>query len=312
MQSIRALLLSWLALSIVFAIVLMTPRILLAALIPRVGIIGIPLAVGLSALAVALYPIKRVGHHIATALRAAVADGRIRNVADEVSVAIGQPSGYVLINRDPFPNVGAFPVPSGVVVMATTGAVEHLPRHELEALVAAQLAGIRDRWCLVATRAELVWTLAIAVGVCCAVATPVSLFASVLLFIAPRMVEATRDLCADVAAIDATRNPAALSSAMRRLAPAASSGRSQTRYGVSRLLPLSPFLALSLRGSNMRTSVEVNGKTRSWTEADEVVSEVLLRADRADALAAGADSREFTGREYWRRWSKLGAVPKKS
>jgi hypothetical protein len=65
-------------------------------------------------------------------------------------------------------------------------------------------------------------------------------------------------------------------------------------------------LALSLRGSGHRTSVEFNGKERSWTEAEEVVSEMMLRADRADALAAGADSREFTSREYRRRWSKLG------
>ena len=93
---------------------------------------------------------------------------------------------------------------------------------------------------------------------------------------------------------------------MRRLAPAAATGRSQPRDGVSRLLPLSPFLALPLRGSGQRTSVEVNGRTRSWTEAEAVVSEMLLRADRAEALAAGADPREFTGREYWRRWSKLG------
>ncbi len=288
------------------AIVLMTPRVFISALIPQVGIIGIPVALGLAALAVWLYPIDRIGHHIATELRAAQAAGRIRNVADEISIAIGQPPGHVLIHDDPFPNVGAFPVPSGVVVLATTGAVGHLPRHELEALVAAQLAGIRDRWCRVATRAELVWTLAIALGVICAAATPVSLFASVALVIVPRTVEATRDLCADVAAVDATRNPAALSSAMRRLAPAAATGRSQPRYGVSRFLPLNPFLALSLRGSSLRTSVEVNGTTRSWTEAEEVISEMLLRADRAEALAAGADSREFTGREYRRRWSKLG------
>jgi len=305
-QAIRALSFSWLALSFVVAVVLMTPRLFISSLIPQVGLIGVPVAIGLSAFAVWLYPIDRVGHHIATELRATQAVGRIRNVADEISIAIGEPPGHVLIHDDPFPNVGAFPVPSGVVVWATTGAVEQLPRHELEALVAAQLAGIRDRWCLVATRAELIWTSAIACGVVCALATPVALFASVALMIVPRTVEATRDLCADVAAVDATRNPAALASAMRQLAPAAAAGRSQRRYGVPRFLPLSPFLALPLRGSRQRTSVEINGKTRSWTEAEEVVSEMMLRADRAEALAAGADSHDFTGREYWRRWSKLG------
>lgn len=297
---------SWAALSLVVAIALMTPRVFISALIPQVGIVGVPIAIGLSAIAVWCCPIDRVGHHIASDLQAGQATGRVRNVADEIAIAIGEPSGQVLVHADPFPNVGAVPVPSGVVVFATMGAVEQLPRHELEALVAAQFAGIRDRWCLVATRAELVWTLAIALGACCALATPLSLFVSVALFVAPRTVEATRDLCADVAAVDATRHPAALASAMRRLVPAAVSGRSQPRYGVSRLLPLSPFLALSMRGSGRRTSVEINGTTRSWTEAEEVASEMLLRADRAEALAAGADALEFTGREYWRRWSRLG------
>lgn len=300
------MLLSWLALGFVVAVVLMTPRVFISALIPQVGIIALPVALVLSAIAAWRYPLDRVGHHIATGLRAGQAGGRIRNVAAEISIATGQPPGHVLIHDDPFPNVGALPVPTGVVVFATTGAVELLERHELEALVAAQLAGLRDRWCLVAIRAELVWTLAIGLGAVCAVATPVSLFASLALFMVPRTVEATRDLCADVAAVSATRNPAGLASAMRRLAPAAATGRSQPRYGVSRLFPLSPFLALPLRGSSQRREIEVNGKSRSWTEAEEVVSEMLLRADRAEALAAGADPREFTGREYWRRWSKLG------
>lgn len=45
---------------------------------------------------------------------------------------------------------------------------------------------------------------------------------------------------------------------------------------------------------------------RTWTDADEVASELHLRADRAEALASGADPRQFTGREFRRRWSKLG------
>lgn len=51
---------------------------------------------------------------------------------------------------------------------------------------------------------------------------------------------------------------------------------------------------------------KVRTGTRSWTDVEEVVAELHLRADRAEALAAGADSRQFTGREYRRRWSQLG------
>ena len=34
-----------------------------------------------------------------------------------------------------------------------------------------------------------------------------------------------------------------------------------------------------------------------------------MRADRAEALASGADPRRYTGREYRRRWSRLGTNP---
>lgn len=165
---------------------------------------------------------------------------------------------------------------------------------------------MRDRWCRLATRAELVWNgtrlLAFASIV---VALPVVVFAGVAMVFLPRSVEATRDLCADVAAVRATRHPAALHGALRHLAPAAADNNRQ-RILRRWYLPLSPFLVLPKR-IRSTTSVSVMGKpTRTYTDADEVAFELDLRADRAEALATGADPREYTGREYRRRWSRLG------
>ena len=193
--------------------------------------------------------------------------------------------------------------------MATSQAVEQLRRDELEALVAAQFAGMRDRWCRVATRAELAWTLAkvLAFG-CILIALPVAVLIGGTMLFLPRTVEATRDLCADVAAVAATRHPAALASGLRHLVPAASDGHEQ-RIAKRWYLPISPFLAMPKRLQST-TSVSVGERpTRTWTEAEEIAAELHLRADRAEALAAGADPSRYTGREYRRRWNELGTTP---
>ncbi len=306
-HAVRALAISWLALSAVLAGMLAFPHEWFESLVPIGGFAVIPVALVAAAVLLALLPLERLGEEIVGDLRAKpVADGRLRNIADEVSLAIGEPADHVLVHDAGIPNVGAFPTGDGVVVMATSRAVEQLQRDELEALVAAQFAGMRDRWCRLATRAELGWTFTIVLGVASIVfAAPAAAVIAGFMIFLPRSVEVTRDLCADVAAIEATRNPAALADGLRHLVPAAEDGHEQ-RIAKRWYLPISPFLALPKRLQSTTTVTVGRGKARSWTEDEEIAAELRLRADRAEALAAGADPSAYTGREYRRRWGRLG------
>ena len=306
----RAVASSWAALTAVLAAMLAFPHTWFDLLVPFGRLTAIPVAMVVAALIVTLLPLERLGEMIVADLRATGATtGRLRDIADELSIAIGEPAEHVLVQEATIPNVGAFPTRHGVVVMATSRAVEQLRRDELEALVAAQFAGMRDRWCRVATRAELAWTLTKALAfVSVLFALPVAVLIGGTMLFLPRTVEAARDLCADVAAVSATRHPTALASGLRHLVPAASDGHEQ-RITSRWYLPISPFLAMPKRLQSTR-SVSVDGRPdRSWTEAEEIAAELHLRADRAEALAAGADPSQFTGREYRRRWSKLGTMP---
>ena len=307
-HAVRAAALSWALLSAVLAATLAVPHGWFGFFVPFGPFTAIPVAMFVAAAIVLALPLERLGDEIVAELRAEATEGRLRNVAEEVSVAIGEVPGHVVIHDADVPNVGAFPTADGVVVMATTAAVEQLDRAELEALVAAQFAGMRDRWCRLATRAELAWTLTIVLGfVSILFAMPIAFMIGGSMVFLPRVVGATRDLCADVAAVQATRHPAALANAFRHLVPAAASGNQQ-RFVRRWYLPISPFLAMPKRVQST-TTVSVAGRsTRTYTDADEVASELLLRADRAEALAAGADPREYTGREYRRRWSRLGTT----
>ncbi len=307
MHALRSLGLSWLALTAVLAGIFGLPHTLAAVLLPHLGLAAIPFAAVLALATILLLPLDVIGGWIVRELRAAYVDqGRLRNVAEEISIALGEPAGRVLVHESAIPNVGAFPTPEGEVVMATTGAVQQLLRAELEALIAAQFAGLRDPWCRLTTRAELAWTATIAIGFASAlVSMPIGMFVAGAMVFMPRFVENTRDLCADVAAVAATRHPAALADAFRHLAPASADNSKQRLVGLW-YLPVSPFLVLPKR-IRSTTTVSANGKpSRTYTDAEEVAFELALRGDRAEALAAGADAREFTGREYRRRWSKLG------
>ncbi len=308
-HAVRAVASSWAALAAVIAVILAFPHTWFDLLVPFGQPTAIPVAMIVAALVVILLPLERIGATIVTDLRATGAtSGRLRNIADELSAAIGVPADGVVVLETTIPNVGAFPTPHGVVVMATSQAVEQLQRDELEALVAAQFAGMRDRWCRVATRAELAWTLTkVLAFVSILFALPVAVLIGGTMLFLPRTVEAARDLCADVAAVAATRHPAALASGLRHLVPAASAGHEQ-RITKRWYLPIGPFLAMPKRLQST-TSVSVDGRPdRTWTEAEEIAAELHLRADRAEALAAGADPSRYTGREYRRRWGQLGTA----
>ena len=307
-HALRAVALATTALAAQFFLVLLAPHGWFDALVPFDGWAIIPAAIVTATIAVVLLPLDRVGRIIVDEIEGGEADGRARNVADEIAIAIGEPAGRVIIHASAVPNVGAFPTPDGVVVVVTRGALDVLRRDELEALVASQFAGMRDGWCRLATRAELGWSAGRAFGyVSIVFGAPFGLFLSALMHFSPRIVEATRDLCADVAAVEATRHPAALAGAMHDLASAAADSHRQDL--VRRwFLPISTFLVLPKRLQSTTSIGSESGPARTWTSVEEVAAELHLRADRAEALASGADPREYTGREYRRRWSALGTT----
>jgi Zn-dependent protease with chaperone function len=305
-HAIRAMGLAWITLSVVLGLMLGLPYGLFSLFVWFEGFVVIPVAMVLAAVAVATIPLKRIGTAIDADLRGFHADGRLRNVAGEISVAIGVQPRSVMVHPATHANVGAFPTSDGVVVMVTTGAIDQLRRDELEALIAAQFAGISDRWCRMATRAEIAWTFTkVAAFASVFFAAPIGVFVGAFMLMGPRTIEAARDLCADVAAVRATRHPEALASAIRRLAPEADRSNEQ-KLGIRRFLPVNPFLVIPKRIKSTSTMQVGSGPERTWTEAEELAAELALRADRATALAAGADPRKYTGREFRKRWSQLG------
>lgn len=57
-----------------------------------------------SALALAFLPLERFGDAIVAELRAGAASGRLRNVADELSIALGEPAERVLVHEASTPS----------------------------------------------------------------------------------------------------------------------------------------------------------------------------------------------------------------
>lgn len=274
------------------------PVIIVAAIaIPLVIILGLPL--------------ERIGDKLFRSLRPIPPPAVFNNVVTEIAIAIGEPVEHILIHDSEVPNLAMLPTRRGEVVAATTGALRTLSRYELQSLVAAQFAGMRDRWCRLATRAEIVqWMFPalVPVGIAFLVQdAPLPgviwlMFGMGSLFL-PRWNEHDRDLCADVVAVQATLDPLSLAAAMRKLADEAGSAH-KTDIGAWHL-PTSPFLVLPRR-TQSKTSVSSGNSRRVWTSAEEIRMELLLRADRAEAMAAGADPQSLTGREFRRRWSQLG------
>jgi hypothetical protein len=127
-------------------------------------------------------------------------------------------------------------------------------------------------------------------------------FGFVFYLMLPRWIEQTRDLCADLAAVKVTLDPASLGRAMRLLG-----GHSKEAIKIefgAWYFPNSPFLVIPPRTDGVTT---VGG--RHWTTSEEVELEFKLRAERAEALAAGANPSQYTGKEFRRRWRQLGNRP---
>lgn len=265
----------------------------------------------LPAITMVTLPLGRIANKMVRHLNPKPAPMQFENVATEISIALQEPVERILTHRCEIANVAMLPAQTGEVVVATEGALARLNRHELQALVAAQFAGMRDPWCRMATRAEIMWWAIPWVFPLCIFgfmsgrpAGGVASFLSVFVWaFVPRWNEQARDLCADVAAVRTTLDPQSLAGAMRKLSEEA--GKTSKVDLGAWYLPINPFLVLPRRADST-TTVSVNGSSRSWTTKDEVRMELLLRADRAEAMANGADPEKFTGKAFQERWSQLG------
>ena len=274
-------------------------------IIPWYYIVGI--ALGVPIILLLTWPLGRLADALARHLRPLPTTNQFHNVASEIAIALNEPLESVQVHDSSIPNIATLPCTKGEIVVATTGALERLSRHEIQALVAAQFAGMRDRWCRLATRAEIMWwslrwLFLLMLPGFFFLNIPllfVTYFGFVCYLMLPRWIEQARDLCADIAAVRVTLDPASLGRAMRVLGEH-SKEAIKIEFGAC-YFPNSPFLVIPPRTEGATT---VGG--RHWTTSEEVQLEFELRADRAEALAAGADPGLYTGKEFRRRWSQLG------
>jgi len=264
-------------------------RVALAAV---VFVVAWPLAT----LATFVFPIARYGGWVATRVTGGAAPPRLAHVAAGLAIAVGEPEGRVAVIDSPVPNVGAFPTPTGNLVVATSGAVESLDRDELEGLVASQLVVAGDRWVRWATAAQLIQGPRFALLFGSVFVNPLLMPVAFLAFLGGRHADGARDLVADAAALRATRNPEPLVRAFRALGRHAGAA-DQLRAGLPGLL-VDQFWVLSAR-KTVHTSVSTPRGTRTWTTADEVAAEMRVRADRVEQAARG-DWTLFEGLRPWR------------
>ena len=279
--------------------------------------IGLFLGIFSGPFIVMLFPERAVAEHVYTALLSKhrqAGSNRLSNISDGLAIAIGVPAQQVAVAASSVPNVLALPTRShGLVVIATEGAVSLLSRPELESLVASQVVVAGERWVRLAARAQLAqapW--AFLLGLC----FPLGLLTNPVFFILAfvfvfvfvftslfRRADAVRDLVADGVAINTTKNPSALVSALRDLRPAVLVAPDQKLGTIGMLTDA--FAVLSVR-SKSTTTVTVNGRSRSWSTEDELATELGFRADRMERVANGDfDALRSLG-PFRKAWAALG------
>jgi Zn-dependent protease with chaperone function len=265
--------------------------------IPRLGFGAIPVAV-LAAIAwVVLTPVEPLGRWVQQRLsgRSAALSPRLGHVSEGLSIALGLPRTWVGLVESALPNVLVLPVRKNeVTVVATSAAVDGLSRAQLEALVASQVAVGQDRWVRIATKAQLATAPFVFVAIAGSVLSGfhplvvVCSFASAFILgfsTLGRRPDAARDLVADGVAVRTTKDPDALAAALRAIGAAAAAA-STAKVGVPGFLS-DAFAVLSTR-SRVTTTTKVNGRTtRQWSTADEIRTEMDLRATRIERAAAG-------------------------
>jgi len=115
------------------------------------------IALVIPAIVLLILPLGKVADRLVRHLRPEPPTQQFENLVTEIAIALVEPVESIQTHRCPVPNIAMLPCSNREIVIATTGALEQLSRHEIQALVAAQFAGMRNRWCRMATRAEIMW-----------------------------------------------------------------------------------------------------------------------------------------------------------
>lgn len=245
-----------------------------------------------------VFPIRRYSEWAARRVLASGDSRRLRSIAEALALAIGVPTERVAVLDVPIPDVGVFPTRTGNVVIATAGAVDSMSRRELEALVATQLTVASSEWVRIATSAQLVQSLRMALLFGSAFINPLAIPFAFLAFFGGRYADATRDLVGDELAARTTYDPASLGRALRALAQHAGEG-TMLSVGLPAFMG-DQFWVMSTRKTT-HTTMSVNGRvTRSWSTTDEIVTEMGVRADRLERAARG-DWYGFRGLRAWKK-----------
>lgn len=182
---------------------------------------------------------------------------QLRNIVEEMSIASGTPMPKVYVVDDPSPNAFATGrTPEKAAVTVTTGLLRQLSRRELKGVVAHELAHIRNRDIAVTTIAVLTaGTIAVLADVAMRIAWMSShsmrrssknsggfailmfvLAAALYLFALPAAallraaLSRQRESLADVSAVQYTRDPAGIRSALEKLE---ADGTSPTRVSTA-------------------------------------------------------------------------------
>lgn len=163
---------------------------------------------------------------------------QLHNVVEEVAIAAGLPKPRVAIVDDPAPNAFATGrTPERAIVAVTTGLLERMDRDELQAVVAHEMAHVANRDTLVMSVAAatagiiaLIGDLAFRFtlgarrsgrgnqkGVGSLLLLPVLILAPFVAGLLKAAISRSREGLADATAVEFTRNPAALRSALGKL-----------------------------------------------------------------------------------------------
>jgi heat shock protein HtpX len=202
---------------------------------------------------------------------------QLRNVVEEMSIASGLPAPALFVIRDPDPNAFATGRdPSTASIAVTEGLVERLNRDELQAVVAHEMSHVRNYDIrLMTVVAALVGAVLLLTEIGLRtgrVSTPRSsgrkrdgggvlpILWIVVLILSPLIarilamaVSRNREYLADASAAELTRNPAALASALQKIADAVEPTRAIKR-GTAHLCIADP------------TAKEVNEEEGWWAD----------------------------------------------
>jgi Zn-dependent protease with chaperone function len=227
-------------------------------------------------------------------------------LAEGIALARGEPTPRVWRLITPAPNLACFPGLGGRHIVVSTAAEAGLTTDELEALMALQFSLLIDegaarvRRPLVVAALTVMWTFwAMMVGTTVAVLRDVvwagltinvGLWTAIgtiaLVVLVQRRIRWSWGIVSDAVALETTRHPQPLVSALRRMASYNGDQVPVRRtYGVA-----DPFWVLPVRAKVAVATMVVNDEARSRTSTEQVSdAALLLRAGIVERVCVGGE-----------------------